>query len=347
MNYNRVTWLDVAKCIGIVLIYLGHFRYDAGLFYEYVFKFHVPLFFFLAGCSCTYEKELSFTEFLKKKALRILIPFYVFAFLALITNCIWIGPDHVVINLITIAFGCIRNCYCAEGLWFLTCLFVIEIAFKAVRMIKSKTIRILLIVLIILLKPLYGQEPRFFFNIDSIYYILYFALGYYLYPAFNALFENPKNRKYHILLFLVTGSFAFIELFDSNPGDNFVIPISWINTICTTVISSTRAFVLIIFTILLSRCLCNVRFMQKIGSDTLYLCGMEYIMKQFIFGTLGLFGFDKSAGIPWSTYIYVSVLIVIGTWLVSPLMRRLIKQLQKLVVRLFQKYYKTKKLSLS
>ncbi len=343
MDYKRITWLDVAKCIGIVCIFLGHFGKEAGLFYEYVFKFHVPLFFFLSGCSCTFEKDLSFIEFLKKKALRILLPFYLFAFFALITNCILTGTENLKINLLTIALGCIRNCFCAESLWFLTCLFVIEIAFKAIKMIKFKAIRILIITSVILTKPFYYHEPSLLFNIDSIYYVFYFALGYYLYSAINILFDNAKYRLLKILLFIGTGAYAIIEFFNCNPLDKVIIATKWINNIYSTVHASSRALLLIAFAILLSKLFCNVRVFQKIGSDTLYLCGTEYLLKQFIFGIAGLFGFDRTAGAPFTTYLYVIVMIIIGTWLVSPLLRRLVKFLQKLAVKAFSSYYKRRK----
>lgn len=343
MDYKRVTWLDVAKCIGMICIFLGHFGKEAGLFYEYVFKFHVPLFFFLSGCSCTYEKDLTFIEFLKKKALRLLLPFYTFAILALITNCIWTGTANLKINLLTIALGCIRNCFCAESLWFLTCLFVIEIAFKAIRHIKWMAVRIIILVAVIITKPFYFKEPSMIFNIDSIYYIFFFAMGFYLYPAINSLFDNVKHRLLKLLIFLGTGAYAIIEFLNFNPLDKVNIITKWANVIYTTVLNTTNAMALIMFTIIVSKMLSNIRIMQKIGSDTLYLCGSEYILKQFIFGIAGLFGFDKTAGAPFTTYIYVLALIFIGTWGTSPLLRRLIKSLQKVTVKLFSRYYQHRK----
>jgi len=55
---ERINYLDVAKFIGIFCIYLGHFGTYAGAAYPFVFTFHVPLFFFLSGCSETMSREV-------------------------------------------------------------------------------------------------------------------------------------------------------------------------------------------------------------------------------------------------------------------------------------------------
>ena len=56
---GRVVWLDVARAFGIYAIYLGHFGEAAGPAYRFAFQFHVPLFFFLAGCTEIYNREES------------------------------------------------------------------------------------------------------------------------------------------------------------------------------------------------------------------------------------------------------------------------------------------------
>ena len=62
----RIAWLDVARAIGIYAIYLGHFGEAAGPAYRFVFQFHVPLFFFLAGCTENYNQEESLFRNIKR-----------------------------------------------------------------------------------------------------------------------------------------------------------------------------------------------------------------------------------------------------------------------------------------
>lgn len=81
---GRVAWLDVARAFGIYAIYLGHFGETAGPAYRFVFQFHVPLFFFLAGCTENYNREESLLKNVKRNIKTILLPAYFFAVLSLI-----------------------------------------------------------------------------------------------------------------------------------------------------------------------------------------------------------------------------------------------------------------------
>lgn len=102
---GRVAWLDVARAFGIYAIYLGHFGEAAGPAYRFAFQFHVPLFFFLAGCTEIYNREESVLGNLKRNVKTILLPAYFFAVLSLIIyvinanadlteTCLWGTADY-------------------------------------------------------------------------------------------------------------------------------------------------------------------------------------------------------------------------------------------------------------
>ena len=46
-NKNRISEIDVAKAIGILLVFMGH--RCGGYPQRYIYLFHVPLFFVIAG----------------------------------------------------------------------------------------------------------------------------------------------------------------------------------------------------------------------------------------------------------------------------------------------------------
>ena len=78
---NRVAWLDAAKLLGIFLVILGHIQIKNYGFFsprDFIFVFHMPLFFFLSGLT---QKNLSFKENLKDGVRKLLIPYVVFYFL--------------------------------------------------------------------------------------------------------------------------------------------------------------------------------------------------------------------------------------------------------------------------
>ena len=50
MPSHRIEYLDIAKGIGMILVYIGHCRIpgDNPLF-QWIYSFHMPLFFFISG----------------------------------------------------------------------------------------------------------------------------------------------------------------------------------------------------------------------------------------------------------------------------------------------------------
>lgn len=48
MKSEQWKWVDIAKGIGIILVFLGHFNIPDTLRAE-IYTFHMPLFFFLSG----------------------------------------------------------------------------------------------------------------------------------------------------------------------------------------------------------------------------------------------------------------------------------------------------------
>lgn len=73
---NRHTWIDNSRGIGILLVVYGHMLSPGSFLYNWIYSFHVPLFFFLAGYLF---KERPFTVVLKRSGLRLMLPYFSFA----------------------------------------------------------------------------------------------------------------------------------------------------------------------------------------------------------------------------------------------------------------------------
>ena len=71
---GRILWIDTARCIGMFAIYLGHMGNAAGRAYPFVYMFHVPLFFFLAGCTEALQVAVPFFSGIIRAAKKILVP---------------------------------------------------------------------------------------------------------------------------------------------------------------------------------------------------------------------------------------------------------------------------------
>lgn len=330
---ERVAWLDVAKCLGIFAVYIGHFGKDAGLIYDYVFQFHVPLFFFLAGCTrrISAGKPL---DSVKQATKNLLIPFFLFgliylALLALVVDSLNDTPGHLLILL----KGAPRNQFAAGSLWFLTCLWVIEVLFSLIQRWKwflqvPVSIGLYLIATKVLpWNPLF--EPRGWYNVDSaLAYFLYFVLGYTLFPVLEKWFHtNQDKRKIALhsvgVLSLAYGVFVFqtqaryhVQLYLNVPGYDVAGTI--LHT-CILVFSAVYA----------ARLLQGVGILRRTGQDTLNLCGNEDAVRMLFPIAWKTIGLNIQFVSPMSFPVYAVVLIGVVRKLITPAERNLFRRIMR------------------
>lgn len=83
MTKEKLNWIDNLKAIGILAVILGHMASPFGAF---IYSWHIPLFFILAGFFIKYE--LSTKEFIIKDFKRLMIPYFIFAIVGLVLETI-------------------------------------------------------------------------------------------------------------------------------------------------------------------------------------------------------------------------------------------------------------------
>jgi acyltransferase len=102
----RVTAVDIARLYGMVLVYYGHIIEQVMLLkvpvgamqYKFIYSFHMPFFFLLAGYAANPDKlRLGAGAFFKRLAASRLLPYAVFAFgfvlLHLLFTASYVAPD--------------------------------------------------------------------------------------------------------------------------------------------------------------------------------------------------------------------------------------------------------------
>ncbi len=133
---KRLDYIDTAKGILIILVALGHYiqllPMDAPLaqypyfIKDFIYYFHMPAFIIISGMLSNPNKwnELGFMPFLKRKIIRIMIPYFVFEVLAGITRIILfhISIQDAIYNTFTMQCNLGSN-------WFIATLFFAEILF--------------------------------------------------------------------------------------------------------------------------------------------------------------------------------------------------------------------------
>lgn len=219
---NRIEWIDTAKGIGILLVILGHLP-GLGLIESIIYSFHVPLFFFLSGY--VFKNTDPFPAFLKKKAKAILIPYVTLAAGVLIYNAVFsiINGNFAISSVLkqVLRFAVQRR---YTSLWFLSCLFFLNLLFYAVSKIPKKWIRLVICVALPIIGYCYylflaphlpwnaaanlpgvGQiqsDPGLPWNVDiCLMAILFFYVGYLVKNA-KAVDFLSKTKVRWILAFL-------------------------------------------------------------------------------------------------------------------------------------------------
>lgn len=131
----RIKWIDNLKFMGIYLVVLGHLDISQTIL-NYIYSFHMPLFFFISGYLFNISYYKNYFDFLKKKFKIIIIPYFIFS---IISYILWIlilrkvGSNiNEEINILKPLIGIVYSVGIENWMvhnipmWFLTCLFILE-----------------------------------------------------------------------------------------------------------------------------------------------------------------------------------------------------------------------------
>ncbi len=130
-------YVDVAKAIGMLCIIWAHIML-VGVSYHAIYAFSVPLFFFISGMLYKQEKYSCFKQFLLQRVKTLLVPYVIYSVLtwglwavfSLVTGDIKGGNIWYPLLQTFIAQGSGSRFLLHNGvLWFVTCLFVVEVVY--------------------------------------------------------------------------------------------------------------------------------------------------------------------------------------------------------------------------
>ena len=134
----RIPWVDVAKGMGILAVFLGHLvQYGSPLF-AWIFSFHMPLFFFLAGVTHTCGQTDGWHS-LKKVFASLLLPYILFSLVGLLFSLIIPGwfPESCVMTLYDVFYIVQPESLHVGQLWFLFSLAVVQFLMIVVGTLSS------------------------------------------------------------------------------------------------------------------------------------------------------------------------------------------------------------------
>ena len=144
---KQIEWINILRGFAIFLIVFGHaIGYSNGLkeVSRYLSSFYVPLFFLISGYLFNEKKEEKMSTYIKRKAKRILIPYFVFAILSLIPYYLFGGEiqenlnsknsisNNILGSICTVFYGSGHGNTLSQNspLWFLPCYFIVVVIAK-------------------------------------------------------------------------------------------------------------------------------------------------------------------------------------------------------------------------
>lgn len=336
---TRVKWIDVLKLLGIIAIFCGHLGEGAKQLHDFVFCYHVPLFFFVSGIFSGNSKELSFKDAVKKRFGQIMIPYI---FLAVINMGVIIATsdEDFIIYLKCIKqfiFG-IRNQVPAGSLWFFSCIFCTGVLFEILRRLLKRNILILLasVALYFISITLFPNnpivQPSWVWNIDSAcYYLIYYALGYVLHMKLIALMDRKQgmDKKVTVLLLIgiafLTGYVMSVYLQEDIIGNIMCRTIPGFSMIYPVV----RAMLIIFLNLILAKILEDFSLLAYAGTQTLWLCGNEMIVKLIFEAAVSVLGMRIEITGTLSAIIYAAVMAAVIIRVLLPIEKKLYQKYQQ------------------
>lgn len=265
MVHERLEYMDVAKCIAIFLVCIGHSYFlsptgHSSIARAWIYSFHMPLFMLLCGFFSVNSFKLSFSALLIKKSRTLLLPIISFTLLSCIIYIIGDVPD--------LCSACRSELI--GGMWFLRTLFF---CYFIVYAVKKTRLPDWLCCLLSCLAFMAIPKGSF---LQTNYLLLFFWTGY---------FTNKYKEKYYkyrqyvtaiaLLAYVLFGRITMPEVLAYGLVGNLnAVYIQYITAI-------SMSFVLMGFAYYFSRISSMsfiVRRMSKVGRYTLGIYGVQTIL---------------------------------------------------------------------
>lgn len=120
---GRKAYIDVIKGIAMFLMLVGHSGMKNPLI-QFIYSFHMPLFFFAAGM--TSRTDVSYLQYAEKRVKSLLVPY-------LLAACVYSdGSYKSFLYVIYASRASIEKAGSSTPLWFLPCLFAMDLAFNSI-----------------------------------------------------------------------------------------------------------------------------------------------------------------------------------------------------------------------
>ena len=293
---KRINYIDVIKGIALLFVIIGHMvEYNSNIF-NWIFSFHMPLFFIASGMSIKIDKYDNIIDFIKRKIKTLLLPYLLFTILGFIISII-VGLNNkftfknIIIDLV---YNAQPELLHMGQLWFLVALFFSSIYYyiiekyivnKRTALFKVCTYLIISIIGFNIVKYIYTPNiikvplHRLPFKMDSaLTALIFIKIGSTIQKyKFIEIINKISNFKYILLLLflliinIITGVHlnGYVNICQCVYG-------SYINYYISSLFGS-------LFVILLSYKIRNCKIFCYYGKNTLHMFALHSLLLWLFF----------------------------------------------------------------
>lgn len=132
---ERKTYIDIMKCIGIILIVMGHIPITNRFVHDWIFSFHVALFFFISGyLHKVVPTDMSFIRKNLYSLILVTVPYFIISRIFVVVQNFVFYQDKFNINDVILQpfVSYITGSSSMGVMWFVVALFWMRIAFNTV-----------------------------------------------------------------------------------------------------------------------------------------------------------------------------------------------------------------------
>ncbi|MGV9003588.1 acyltransferase family protein [Flavobacterium sp.] len=276
--YNRIQWVDQLKGVGIFLVVYAH---NFPITETYIYSFHMPLFFMIAGF---FHPETSNLAHIKKRVKGLLVPYFILSLL-LFTFWVFVGKDmgesqqyhlSTAENFFGIFYsqGGMHFMDWGIPMWFLPALFVTYLIFYVIEKYTSGAIAYIIVGMTMccgfIYSLLFPSSMMWSINIAMVA-VGFYAFGFYL---FN--FIDDLSNKKGLLLAAVFGLLNFylyryntkVDMYRADYGYHFLF-----------VLNGLTGSLFIIF---LFKSIPMFSFLRFIGKFSIIILAFQLVAMSFI-----------------------------------------------------------------
>ena len=227
---KRIDWIDLAKGFCILLVVVNHVFMWVNKSFDYPLElqgraFRMPLYFVLSGLF--FKQYENFGGFLKRKTNKLLIPFLFFFIVTSMLPCLVLEHRSALTD-----FFQERTIYYNNPIWFLLCLFVVNVIFYLVHLVAKAILPKHQTAIVLGLATLLGfvglvlgaLQIRLPFYIDTALSALpLFAFGYWLFRHTGFMVSPSRPIRDSLLMVacaLIVWFFAVHTIWANNDFPN-------------------------------------------------------------------------------------------------------------------------------